>query len=518
MIECVNCSELRAAADAAITMATKSRASLCYVWLAFFLVSVLLQLLLHGVSADQETKTLGENFLGRKEATVVDNLIEDEPTNKSQRMKIFQHDPVAVGHIRKIEIEGQYYEMKTVALKPPIFVIPNFLSDEECDAIIDLSLEQGLEKSATQRKVYKKRMDADDVMAELFTETDVDGDGKLNMTEMAPFMLRYFEVELNYDELSFLLTETVVDLDSNKSLDPEEFSLIPGAEIYIRRLTRALKMRPLPTNILKKLRKGSDRKSCQTRLEHDLYDPEGMLRNRVAALTGIQKEIVYSSELLHVVQYNRSGHYHAHKDSQPLDNESVCKHSDHLYPNSSDGQPPKSRLCRFMTVLYYLTEPERGGQTAFPVADNETFTEEGIDHFYRIKHHDIYDLTNHCHDSNLVVEPRKGTAIMWYNHNLDDQNEWIGDINKFSLHGGCEVIKGEKWIANHWINIDDNYDMQMAYLADRIRNGSPPEDESTHRRPTNDTNVSSIDDARRSTCQLPQDWSNTASMTSHDEL
>ncbi|PIK56267.1 putative transmembrane prolyl 4-hydroxylase [Apostichopus japonicus] len=156
-------------------MATKSRASLCYAWLAFFLVCVLFQLLLHGVSADQETNTLGENFLGRKEATVVDNLIEDEPTNKSQRMKIFQHDPVAVGHIRKIEIEGQYYEMKTVALKPPIFVIPNFLSDEECDAIIDLSLEQGLEKSATQRKVYKKRMDADDVMAELFAETDVDG-------------------------------------------------------------------------------------------------------------------------------------------------------------------------------------------------------------------------------------------------------------------------------------------------------------------------------------------------------
>lgn len=165
-----------------------------------------------------------------------------------------------------------------------------------------------------------------------------------------------------------------------------------------------------------------------------------------------------------------------------------------------------------------MNEPKRGGETAFPVADNETLTREGVLYQYRVKHRDVFDLTNHCHDSNLVVKPQKGTAILWYNHYVDKENEWIGDINPFSLHGGCEVIDGEKWIANNWINVDNNYDKQMEYISDRIRHGQPPEEVAPHRRTTNDTKIQSTDDTGRSTCKLPQDWSNTASMTSHDEL
>lgn len=32
--------------------------------------------------------------------------------------------------------------------------------------------------------------------------------------------------------------------------------------------------------------------------------------------------------------------------------------------------------CRLATVLLYLNEPEKGGETAFPLADNETFSTE----------------------------------------------------------------------------------------------------------------------------------------------
>ena len=31
---------------------------------------------------------------------------------------------------------------------------------------------------------------------------------------------------------------------------------------------------------------------------------------------------------------------------------------------------------RFLTILYYLDETQDGGETAFPVADNETFSDE----------------------------------------------------------------------------------------------------------------------------------------------
>lgn len=27
----------------------------------------------------------------------------------------------------------------------------------------------------------------------------------------------------------------------------------------------------------------------------------------------------------------------------------------------------------------------------------------------------------------------------------------MGELDLYSLHGGCDVIKGEKWISNMWI-------------------------------------------------------------------
>ena len=27
----------------------------------------------------------------------------------------------------------------------------------------------------------------------------------------------------------------------------------------------------------------------------------------------------------------------------------------------------------------------------------------------------------------------------------------LGDLDRYSIHGGCDVIKGEKWIANNWL-------------------------------------------------------------------
>jgi len=38
---------------------------------------------------------------------------------------------------------------------------------------------------------------------------------------------------------------------------------------------------------------------------------------------------------------------------------------------------------------------------------------------------------------------------------IDAKSHWIGERDRYSLHGGCPVIKGEKWIANFWINALD---------------------------------------------------------------
>ena len=40
---------------------------------------------------------------------------------------------------------------------------------------------------------------------------------------------------------------------------------------------------------------------------------------------------------------------------------------------------------------------------------------------------------------------------MWYNNFIDTDSGLLGRIDLNSLHGGCNVIRGEKWIANNWL-------------------------------------------------------------------
>ena len=39
---------------------------------------------------------------------------------------------------------------------------------------------------------------------------------------------------------------------------------------------------------------------------------------------------------------------------------------------------------------------------------------------------------------------------MWYNNFIDPHSGLLGSVDRFTYHCGCEVIKGEKWIANNW--------------------------------------------------------------------
>lgn len=64
---------------------------------------------------------------------------------------------------------------------------------------------------------------------------------------------------------------------------------------------------------------------------------------------------------------------------------------------------------------------------------------------------DEFNLSINCNSANLVIAPKKGTAIMWYNSFIDPDSGLLGAVDHYTLHGGCDVIKGEKWIANNWL-------------------------------------------------------------------
>ncbi|XP_055353876.1 prolyl 4-hydroxylase subunit alpha-2-like [Paramacrobiotus metropolitanus] len=113
------------------------------------------------------------------------------------------------------------------------------------------------------------------------------------------------------------------------------------------------------------------------------------------------------AENLQINNYGIGGHYSAHYD---------------FFANVWDpSAPPKGPILNFTiwgdriaTFLAYMTNVEAGGATVFP----------------RL---------------NLTLFPEKGSAAFWYNKFKD------GQPDPRTLHAGCPVLSGIKWVSNKWI-------------------------------------------------------------------
>ncbi|KAG7029070.1 Prolyl 4-hydroxylase 1 [Cucurbita argyrosperma subsp. argyrosperma] len=82
---------------------------------------------------------------------------------------------------------------------------------------------------------------------------------------------------------------------------------------------------------------------------------------------------------------------------------------------------------RIATMLMYLTDNVEGGETYFPKAGSGMCSCGGKT------------------VPGLSVKPVKGDAVLFWSMGLDGQS----DPN--SIHGGCEVLGGEKWSATKWM-------------------------------------------------------------------
>ena len=79
---------------------------------------------------------------------------------------------------------------------------------------------------------------------------------------------------------------------------------------------------------------------------------------------------------------------------------------------------------------------------------------------------DEFNLKINCYSANLVLPPKKGTAIMWYNNFIDPHSGLLGSVDRFTYHGGCDVIKGGKWIANNWLTAPTKYSRHIKSMFD----------------------------------------------------
>ncbi|XP_030841189.1 transmembrane prolyl 4-hydroxylase isoform X1 [Strongylocentrotus purpuratus] len=415
-----------------------------------------------------------ENDVG--DDVIVDAAVEKEGNLDpvDERIRLYQYDPVEVGHIRYVEISlGRYVQLKTIAVKPPAFEISNFLTPEECERIKELALDAGLLTSLTVGKnLLYSGIDETKVIynatewKQKFAECDNNTDKILDFTEVLHCLPGLQEGELVPPAiLDTLYVQLKLDLDSDGLIDAKELWLIhlENKTIEIEEWLSRWRGGELP----KVPRRGRHRISEQAWIEwENSTDPTIMaIRDRVTALTKLDRNIVFSSESLQVVRYYPGGHYHAHYDSQRIKKNKPCIHSTRgLDLEGSD------RLCRYITILYYLQNVEGGGETAFPLAEFENVS---IEYRKNLKSdYDYTDLKHNCY-KNLNVKPEFGKAIMWYNYYIDEATGWMSSRNTHSLHGGCEVTEGTKWIANNWITVDDVYERQMELHARRFQ---PTED------------------------------------------
>ncbi|XP_017000435.2 prolyl 4-hydroxylase subunit alpha-1-like isoform X1 [Drosophila takahashii] len=126
------------------------------------------------------------------------------------------------------------------------------------------------------------------------------------------------------------------------------------------------------------------------------------ITRRIQDMTGFD---LTDSEEFQVINYGIGGHYLTHSDYFNFAS------SNYTEKINRQGKVLGDRIA---TVLFYLTDVEQGGATAFPTVG-------------------------------YSVYPRAGTAIFW--HNLDTNGN--GDI--LTRHAACPVIVGSKWVMTEWI-------------------------------------------------------------------
>ncbi|XP_033126126.1 transmembrane prolyl 4-hydroxylase-like [Anneissia japonica] len=330
------------------------------------------------------------------------------PYGEVKYSKLSRLNPVSVGHEQIMKTEsGKTLTIKTAAVNPPIFEIENYLTDAECEYIKGLA-----EKKA---------------------------DWKQSITLPNDGLKGHFE---GGHKLSF---ETA-DKNNDGVVDVLEF----------------WKVRPPVQNSMITI------EDIPEFLQLHNYDEDGDEKLTASEFSKIDVKLMYQKEmsrvnnffLFQIVYYEVGGHYHAHFDTSAHSKSIPCINTRELDGVDGNAKLDYSnyRLCRYITIMYYLNDVEEGGETAFPIADNATASEQVL-----FAGGQMGDLSNHCKDARLIVTPKKGKAVMWYNHLLNEEG-WLGQKDSYSFHGGCDIKKGVKWIANHWIPIDSDRERQLRYL------------------------------------------------------
>eukprot|EP00013_Stygamoeba_regulata_P023326 CAMPEP_0177655850 /NCGR_PEP_ID=MMETSP0447-20121125/15213_1 /TAXON_ID=0 /ORGANISM="Stygamoeba regulata, Strain BSH-02190019" /LENGTH=393 /DNA_ID=CAMNT_0019159849 /DNA_START=424 /DNA_END=1602 /DNA_ORIENTATION=- len=151
---------------------------------------------------------------------------------------------------------------------------------------------------------------------------------------------------------------------------------------------------------------------------------------RATEITRVDERVLgHCAEELQVIHYGQHEHYHSHID--------VFDKKD--FPNSPTIQ---AGVARLLTMLVYLNDVEEGGETIFPHGGGPELNPYPLSETNTLPSADC--------SRGLKIKPQKGTAMLWYNLLAD--GHMAGEVDRSTLHAGCDVLRGEKWAANYWIS------------------------------------------------------------------
>ncbi|KAJ6763464.1 PROLYL 4-HYDROXYLASE ALPHA SUBUNIT [Salix purpurea] len=133
---------------------------------------------------------------------------------------------------------------------------------------------------------------------------------------------------------------------------------------------------------------------------------------RIAAWTFLPEE---NGEPIQILRYEHGQKYEAHIDYfMDKVNQEVGGH-------------------RVATVLMYLSDVNKGGETVFPASEAKGSQPKD-------------DRWSDCAENGYAVKPNKGDALLFLSLHPD------ATPDPDSLHASCPVIEGEKWSATKWIH------------------------------------------------------------------
>ncbi|XP_034393761.1 transmembrane prolyl 4-hydroxylase-like [Cyclopterus lumpus] len=358
----------------------------------------------------------------------------------AQSCRLPRIEGIRVGHVQQVSLmPDRTHAMRTLSLKPLLFEIPGFLSEEECRVVVQLAQLKGLMESRTTAAGRGQEESSQLSLSteEVFSLLDLNQDGLLQTHEIVSHSRSRDGTWLNPDNLRQILS----GLEAR-----------PTGVLTLEDFRRVYDQSQRPG----KLRSRFNQRNKHTWLHQGPGSHRVLqaLRNRLTGLTRLPSTLVELSEPLQVIRYENGDFSDAHHDSSASHLETTCAHS-RLAGNTSAVTEVS---CRYLTMLFYLSSVEEGGDTTFPVADNRTYEEQAL----LQDGVDLTDTQQTCGRGNVRIKPAAGAALLWYNH-LSDGRGWMGELDEYSLHGDCPVSRGVKWTANSWVNVDPDHQQQARY-------------------------------------------------------